>query len=320
MQQEKILLIRKRTKKSLKNKNNNVAIQLALLWRVFYVLTFVLLLVFNDEGLLPMTTNEERQLERFAEIYKRPICLLLGLPENNCTNQDASIFLSYLVGHKVLSSRDESGELGAKFLRLVRDIPRSERNLTVLQKVAALHDRSQILKKSFDPLARTDIPFSGLFREHLVKQRKEKLREYFLRLHHSVNRLNASISTISTLLKTPGITKLEFKACTKEIRMSIQSCEFHLKSGVAMALANNVHPNSIWKASHGLYELRASRLHTIFKKVDILLKSRGVPSSLSIVMGKRQDRWSKNWRDIFEAHRINRILDNENTSKGFTRF
>jgi hypothetical protein len=246
--------------------------------------------------------------------------MLLSLPEAVCSNDDAVILMSSLVGHKVKQHIQPDGVISHRLLADLMKAPDLRRNRKGLNGVVARYDRSKILENPFRASNGADLPFSDFFQAHLKKERQHKMREYFYRLHKSVNRLNAAVILLASLIKDPYASKAQIRACTKEVRMSIQSCEFHLKSGIAMALANNVHPHAIWKATHGLYELRASRMKTLFEKVDQVLLKRDIHSSLGMIMARRNATWGKNWRDIFESHKVNRNNNNGIGSLGITGF
>ncbi|MFK4132073.1 hypothetical protein ACI2KR_07220 [Pseudomonas luteola] len=253
----------------------------------------------------------EKELLEFSKTYKRPICFLLGIPERNCTDKDAAIFIDYLIGHKAPRYIEANGSLDLKFLRSLRDIPRSERDLLVLKRITAFYDRDNILKNAYNLSFDRSFPFSKLFEDHLIEQRKAKLRSYFFKLHESVNRLNVSLGSLTKILSNNASHPTELKHAIKNVRMSIQSCEFHLKSGIAMGLANGIHPHALWKASQRIYDSRASRLTKLSNRIDDIAASRGVTTSLHGFMKKRNERWMKNWRNVFEAHRINRIKNYE---------
>jgi hypothetical protein len=279
-----------------------------------------MILLSNNIGDCGMNIKYESALSEFVQRFKSPICTLLNLPEDKCTNSDAVVLVSYLIGHKIGQNLNDSGRINVYLLGHLKDIPQKLRTGASLDRIAAAYDRSVILGDPFTGTGAKSPGMSQLFTGHLLSQRQAKLRSYFHRLHDSVNRLNRAVSVLPIIISDPSISNMKVKACIKEIRMSIQSCEFHLKSGIAMALANDVHPNAVWKASHGLYELRASRLKGMFEKVDSILLKRNIKSSLGSIMSRRQAVWGQNWRDIFELHRLKRNNNNGFSSQRITGF
>ncbi|MDU8351271.1 hypothetical protein RYA05_05080 [Pseudomonas syringae pv. actinidiae] len=259
----------------------------------------------------------KKDLIEFAKQFKRPITFLLGVPEASCTDRDAAIFIEYVAGPKVEKFREAKGELNLDLVKKLMAIPREQRNLMIMQKVATYFDRHNIVKNALNPNFEAKIPFSDLFKSRLQEQRKFLLRDYMGRLHKSVDRLNAAVHQMAVAISDENTSKIELRKCAKEVRASIQSCEFHLKSGVAMAIANGIHPQKIRSASQTLYLNRADRMVGLFSRVDAVLRNRGMTSNLSNSFVKRQGVWNENWRVVFENYRKTRGISNDHETKRY---
>lgn len=259
----------------------------------------------------------DREIGSFVANFRGPVCFLLGLPEKNCSDRDLVIFVDYLAGHRKAKHLDDKQKLGVGFLRELKEIPREKRTSMVLKKISEYFDRSNITKNALTIGFDRSIPFSNEFSDHLNKWRAEQLRKNFRQLHNSVNKLNASVVLMISLLESKSSSKIELALAARNIRSSIQSCEFHLKSGVAMSVVNNIHPQNIWRASHRLYLNRADRMTKLFEKLDVSLRSKGVNSNLAAVMVNRQHRWRDGWRELFENHRTFRKTVNAAEERQF---
>lgn len=245
----------------------------------------------------------DKEIQQFVFNFRRPICLLLGLPEKKCSDYDLVIFVDYLIGYSKSQHVDKEQNLSGSFLHQLKALSPELRSELVLKKITEYFDRSNIIEGAFKPGFDRQILFSSQFKDHLHEWRKLELRKSFRKLHDSVNRMNRSVVGMISLLESKTASAVELQKAAREIRSSIQSCEHHLKSGIALSVVYNVHPQNIWRASHRLYVSRADRLTSLFDRMDSVLATRGVGSNLSGMMLKRQHRWKEGWRVIFENHR-----------------
>jgi hypothetical protein len=243
---------------------------------------------------------------KISATLKSSVCHAIGINPNACNDLDVSLLLSYSLGIQVSSEASESDVHNA-LIKMVEKNPRYFNDSALLEKVALMNDRYNVVSNAFS----TDhMKYSDTFSNAIDQMRKEKMRAYFLKLSKSVHQLNLGVSDLTSGLRGNASSK-DLQKSVRQIRMSIQSCEHHLKSGIGMALAAGVHPHSVWKATYGLYDLRVSKMASLFERADVVLKSRGVKSPLSRIMKNRQSKWLNNWREIFESFRRSRINKND---------
>lgn len=249
--------------------------------------------------------EHDNEIIEFVVKFKKPVCFLLGIPETKCSDKDISIFVDYLVGHKKNEYvRTDGG--GVDYLKAIRSIPRIKRSHIILEKIASYFDRARINKHAFSSDFDKAPPFSLEFKDALEAWRHQQLRANFKKLSLSVNRLNNAVASLINLISNEDSDPVAIRKSIREIKYSIQSCESNLKSGLAMSIAMDIHPQKIWKASTQLYLGRADKMSILFKRVDQHLSNREIRSNLGDYMIGRQRAWRDGWRVVFDNHRLNK--------------
>lgn len=243
----------------------------------------------------------DQEILAFTQRFKTPVCFLLGISESKCRDQDVAVFIDYLIGYK---KSEHTDGLGVQYLHALQAIPREKRSSIVLSTITKYFDRSNIKLNAFSVHFDNTIPFGVDFREALEAWRITQLRRDFRQLSTSVLRLSRAFESVVSLLKQENPNVLHLNRVVKEIRYAIQSCESNLKSGIAMSIAANIHPHSVWKASNRIYLERADKMVAIFSRLDVALANKGVRSNLGDLMLKRQQRWKEGWGVVFDNYRI----------------